>query len=81
MDIPPVFNSFRRLLAYRVGQRFGLQHMQSDYANEVIILFLVVCYFITIYSIEWRTRHHSSANFLHLRASRAADRSEHPCEG
>eukprot|EP01034_Spumella_vulgaris_P028530 gene28530-35404_t len=29
-----MFNSFRRLLAYRVGQRFGLQHMQSDYANE-----------------------------------------------
>ena len=33
-EIPPVHNSFRRLIAYRVGQRFGLQHATSDIINE-----------------------------------------------
>ncbi len=37
MEIPPVYNSFRRLLAYRVGQRFGLSHGQSDTCNEVCV--------------------------------------------
>lgn len=34
MDIPPGYNSFRRLLAYRVGQRFKLNHTTSDQLSE-----------------------------------------------
>eukprot|EP01035_Chromulina_nebulosa_P040953 gene40953-55349_t len=30
LEFPPVHNSFRRLLAYRVGQRFGLSHSTTD---------------------------------------------------
>eukprot|EP00597_Dinobryon_sp_UTEXLB2267_P009008 CAMPEP_0170085436 /NCGR_PEP_ID=MMETSP0019_2-20121128/20311_1 /TAXON_ID=98059 /ORGANISM="Dinobryon sp., Strain UTEXLB2267" /LENGTH=754 /DNA_ID=CAMNT_0010301879 /DNA_START=9 /DNA_END=2273 /DNA_ORIENTATION=+ len=30
MDFQPGYNSFRRLLAYRVGQRFGLSHSTAD---------------------------------------------------
>ena len=35
MEIPPGNNSFRRLLTYRVGQRFGLSHATSDQLTEV----------------------------------------------
>lgn len=31
MEIPPVYNSFRRLLAYRIAQRFRIGHETSDY--------------------------------------------------
>jgi hypothetical protein len=34
MELPPVHNSFRRLLAYRIAQRFGLTHAVSDTLNE-----------------------------------------------
>lgn len=36
MELPPEHNSFRRLLAYRIAQRFGLTHAVSDQLNEVI---------------------------------------------
>jgi hypothetical protein len=35
MELPPEHNSFRRLLAYRIAQRFGLTHAVSDQLNEV----------------------------------------------
>ena len=37
MELPPEHNSFRRLLAYRIAQRFGLTHAVSDQINEVIV--------------------------------------------
>jgi hypothetical protein len=38
MEIPPGLNGFRRLLAYRIAQRFGLVHSTSDTYGEVIVL-------------------------------------------
>ena len=38
MELPPEHNSFRRLLAYRLAQRFGLTHAVSDQINEVLFL-------------------------------------------
>lgn len=36
MELPPEHNSFRRLLTYRIAQRFGLTHAAvSDPSNEV----------------------------------------------
>lgn len=39
MEIPPMVTSYRRMIAYRVAQRFNLTHLQSDYANEVLLIF------------------------------------------
>jgi hypothetical protein len=35
MEIPAGYNSFRRMLSYRIGDRFGLSHTTSDQLNEV----------------------------------------------
>jgi hypothetical protein len=35
MEIPSGLNSFRRLLAYRLSQRFGLTHVTADTYTEV----------------------------------------------
>jgi hypothetical protein len=35
MEMAPIYNSFRRLLTYRLAQRFRLQHAISDQINEV----------------------------------------------
>mmetsp|Transcript_92955 Transcript_92955/g.182140 ORF Transcript_92955/g.182140 Transcript_92955/m.182140 type:complete len:553 (+) Transcript_92955:64-1722(+) len=35
MEIPPGYNSFRRLLSYRIGQRFGLTHSTGDQLSEI----------------------------------------------
>mmetsp|Transcript_1152 Transcript_1152/g.1865 ORF Transcript_1152/g.1865 Transcript_1152/m.1865 type:complete len:421 (+) Transcript_1152:89-1351(+) len=34
LDVPPIANSYQRLLIYRVAQRFGLEHNPSDNYNE-----------------------------------------------
>jgi hypothetical protein len=34
LDVPPVANSFQRLLIYRVAQRFGLDHSAAETMNE-----------------------------------------------
>ena len=34
MEIPVIHNSFKRLITYRVAQRFGLTHAHSEQVNE-----------------------------------------------
>ena len=34
MEIPVIHNSFKRLITYRVAQRFGLTHAHSEQMNE-----------------------------------------------
>lgn len=62
MEIPPGYNSFRRLLAYRIGQRFGLSHTTSDQLSEVctrcclriVELYLTLdLYMLTACTTEW----------------------------
>jgi hypothetical protein len=38
MELQQGLNSFRRLLAYRIGQRFGLVHTTADGAYDVSLL-------------------------------------------
>jgi hypothetical protein len=38
LDIPPIYNSFHRLLLYRIAQRFNLDHCQSDVIYPVRII-------------------------------------------
>ena len=35
MDLPTGLNGFRRLLSYRVAQRFNLNHVTADVYGEV----------------------------------------------
>lgn len=37
-SFPPGYNSYRRLLMYRVGQRFRLSHTTVDASHEVSVL-------------------------------------------
>lgn len=51
MEVPSGLNSYRRLLIYRLSERFGLIHSTSDYPNEVIHpSSLLVCFYLIIYS-------------------------------
>lgn len=60
MELPPEHNSFRRLLAYRIAQRFGLTHAVSDQINEVKCdaislsgpIILLIATFISFFSFE-----------------------------
>lgn len=56
MEIPPGLNSFRRLVTYRIAQRFGLQHAASDGTNEVTITesTMQVSELIVFNYIDWR---------------------------
>lgn len=38
MEIPPAYNSFRRLLFYRIGDRFGLDHSTSNKIGGVSLI-------------------------------------------
>lgn len=67
MEIPPGLNGFRRLLAYRIAQRFGLIHSTGDNYGEVSVnierhsVVLIVTHSLTLsslplfLSLEWRT--------------------------
>lgn len=35
LDVPPISNSYQRLLIYKVAERFGLQHNPSETSNEL----------------------------------------------
>lgn len=35
LDVPPISNSYQRLLIYKVAERFGLEHNPSETMNEL----------------------------------------------
>lgn len=44
LELPPGLNSFRRLVAYRLAQRFGLTTVTAELPAEVVLFFSILLF-------------------------------------